>query len=65
MARLIASDATIEDITQRLFFRILHREPTAAQSNKLLEHSKKAERAQYVEDIFWALVNSREFVIVQ
>ena len=65
VARLIASDATIEDITQRLVFRILHREPTAAQSNKLLEHSKKAERAQYVEDIFWALVNSREFVIVQ
>jgi hypothetical protein len=65
VARLIASDATIEDITHRLFYRILHREPTAAESKSLHEHLKKAERAQYVEDIFWALVNTREFVFMQ
>ncbi len=65
VARLIASDATLEDITQRLFFRILHRKPTDEELKSLDQHVKKTERSRYVEDIFWALVNTREFLILK
>ena len=64
VAQLTASDATIEDITRQLFFRILHREPTAAEWELVLGFAKKNERSEFVRDIFWALVNSQHFAWV-
>lgn len=70
VARLVASDAGLEEITRRLYFRILHREPTEEEWNALAKYLRTAsaedrKRAELIEDIFWALVNSREFVLIE
>lgn len=70
VARLVASDADLEEVTRRLYFRILHREPTDEERNELAKYFRKAssegrERAEFIEDVFWALVNSREFVLIE
>lgn len=64
IARLIKSDQSIKELTERLFFRVLNRKATAEEWKSISEHFKKADRKQYVEDLFWALVNTREFVLV-
>lgn len=70
VARLVASDASMEAITRRLYFRILHREPTDEEWSELAKYIRTAsaedrKRAELIEDIFWALVNSREFVLIE
>ena len=65
VGQLIASDASIDEITRRLFFRTRFHGPTEAEWKSIRKHFKTVERAEYVEDLFWALVNTRDFVIVQ
>ena len=70
VAHLVASDATVEEVTRRLYFRILHREPTDEEQTELAKYFREAsakggKRAEFIEDVFWALVNSREFVLIE
>lgn len=62
------SDMTNEDVIERLFFRALTRQPTIAEKNRLLVLMKSsgddpsATRQQVLEDVFWAVLSSREFL---
>jgi hypothetical protein len=63
VVELIKSDLTIDQIVDDLFFSILFRKPTAEELKQLKQHFKEHDRETVVEDVFWALVNSREFII--
>ena len=70
VAHLAASDAPVDEVTRRLYFRILHREPTDEERTELAKYFREAsakggKRAEFIEDVFWALVNSREFVLIE
>ncbi|QDV58063.1 hypothetical protein Mal33_40800 [Rosistilla oblonga] len=60
---LLAGDATPEQALERLYIRCLARKPTDAEKTELLATVAKAPSPKEgLEDIFWALLNSREFV---
>lgn len=61
VARLTASDATIKEITHRLFFYTLFHEPTEAEWNAIHKHFENIEPPEYVEDVFRALANTQDF----
>ncbi len=54
------------DVIDSLYFRCLSRAPTDTEKTKLLEAVETAaddkERANILEDIFWAILNSKEFI---
>ena len=55
------------DIVKRVFVAALCREPTAAESTKMTTLMKEsgvtpAARREAIEDLFWAVLTSREFV---
>ena len=56
------SAAIIED----MYIRCLTRKPTKAETDKLLAivnaKSDKGYQSQVLEDVFWSLLNSREFL---
>jgi hypothetical protein len=50
-------------IVEELYIRSLTRKPTAAEAERLnAEITAAADKRIAIEDIFWALLNSREFV---
>ncbi|MED5418845.1 MAG: cell surface protein, partial [Verrucomicrobiota bacterium] len=55
-------EATIE----ALYFRCLSRAPTDTEKRKLMEALKETKddnaRVEVLEDIFWAILNSKEFI---
>ncbi len=54
-----------EDITSDLYLRTLTRRPTAKEVenfDKLLAEAKPDEQRKILEDLFWALLNSDEFI---
>jgi hypothetical protein len=52
-----------EEILDKLFIRCLSRKPTAEEREKLLEVVKTADKPETGwEDVFWAVLNSREFI---
>ncbi|MDA1018374.1 MAG: DUF1553 domain-containing protein [Planctomycetota bacterium] len=63
-SRLVKGDASTDEISERMFFRVLHRKPTDKEWQQIRAHAAKTERAAYVEDVFWALLNTKEFLFI-
>ena len=61
--RLLDEGKTTEQVIDELYIRCLSREPTPEEKVELIKSVGTAEKPQAeLEDIFWALLNSREFV---
>jgi hypothetical protein len=59
----LLKDATPQQALDRLYIRCLSRYPTDVERQKLLESIKQAPSPKEgLEDVFWAVLNSREFV---
>ena len=63
---LLAQDRKPAEIIESLYLRTLTRKPTEVELEKLLaavsEGEKPQDRQLILEDIFWALLNSKEFI---
>ena len=65
IARLIAGNTTNEEILDDAFLSALSRPPTATEktrSLKLIAEAGEAERRAAIEDLYWGLLSSREFL---
>jgi len=63
IARHLAAGQTPEQIIERLFIRALTRRPTPDETRQLMEIVSQAENPDVgLQDVFWAVLNSREFV---
>ena len=63
VARLLEAGTSPEDVIKKLYVRTLCREPDPQALDKLLKRVAEEENpAQTLEDLFWALLNSREFL---
>jgi len=61
--RMLAEGRTPEQVIESLYIRCLTRAPTPEETQKLLAITAEAENPQVgLEDVFWAVLNSREFV---
>jgi len=61
--RLVAEKKPPEQILEQLYIRCLCRRPTAEESQRLLAVAAEAPSVeQGLEDVFWAILNSREFL---
>ena len=60
---LLKDDAPMKDALDRLYVRCLSRYPTEMERKELLAAVEQAPSpAVGLEDVFWAVLNSREFV---
>jgi hypothetical protein len=62
---LLKQKRTPAQVIEELYLRCLSREPTpveAANLARAVEQAKPADRANVLNDIFWALLNSHEFI---
>jgi hypothetical protein len=63
MKKLLAENKQPADVIDHLYVRCLSRRPTTEESQGLLEIVKSAPNMQQgLEDVFWAVLNSREFL---
>ena len=65
MGRQLEAEKTPAQIVENLYIRCLTRKPTEKEMKVLLDivqAEPKENRQQILEDVFWALLNSREFV---
>jgi hypothetical protein len=63
VGRLLAAGQTPEQIMETIFIRALTRKPTAQETQQLMEMVKQAANPEVgLQDVFWAVLNSREFV---
>ncbi len=54
---------TAEQVIERIYLRCVTRTPSKAEMDKLMKSVNEAEnKVNALEDIFWAVLNSREFV---
>jgi len=57
---------TPEEIIRHLYLRTVNREPVADELTKLLaaveEGKDPTQKQQILSDVFWALLNSKEFI---
>jgi hypothetical protein len=61
--RLLADGKTPAQVVEDLYIRCLCRQPTAKESENLASIlAAEADQKRALEDIFWALLNSREFL---
>ena len=63
-AKLAASDASNKSIVEEAFLLAYCRLPTADETQRALATFPEGERRQAVEDLFWALLNTPEFLFV-
>ena len=63
---MLEQKKTPEEIIRDLYLRTVNREPLPEELSKLLaaveEGKKPAEKQQILNDVFWALLNSKEFI---
>jgi len=63
---MLGQNKTPEEIIRHLYLRTVNREPTADELGKLLpvvaEGKDPNEKQQILNDVFWALLNSKEFI---
>ena len=52
----------VEAQVESLFLRVLGRPPAKAEARALRRFSKGADRVQFLQDLWWALLNSSEFL---
>ncbi len=63
IGRRLNENKTPGQIIEELFVRCLSRRPTTAESSKLVALvDAEKDRKQALEDVFWSLLNSREFM---
>jgi hypothetical protein len=63
MKKLLAEKKQPAEVIDQLYVRCLTRQPTAEERENLLEIVKSAPNVQQgLEDVFWAVLNSREFL---
>jgi hypothetical protein len=66
IAKMLAAKKSPEEVVTELYLRTLTRRPTAKEVekfDKILEEAKRPdERRKLLEDVFWALLNSDEFI---
>jgi hypothetical protein len=65
VARLLAGDPKTDELLTRAWMLCLSREPTPeerAAFNAMLAEAEPSGKRQAVEDVFWALLTSREFL---
>ncbi len=63
VARRLNEKKTPEQIIEELYIRCLSRKPTADEMKKLMELvAANPNKQQALEDVFWALLNTREFM---
>jgi hypothetical protein len=65
ISRLLAEDTPNEKIVETAYLSALSRLPTAAEKGKILERLSEAdvsERRAAVEDTYWAILSSKEFL---
>jgi hypothetical protein len=61
--QLLDEGKTPEAVTSELYLRCLSRPPTDEESKAIGEQlAGNADRQAALEDVFWALLNSREFI---
>jgi hypothetical protein len=61
--QMLAEEASAEEIVEEFYIRCLSRRPTEKEQQELAEILAEQPRMeQGLEDIFWALLNSREFI---
>lgn len=64
VARLAASDMTNEEIIDEAYLLMFSRRPTAEESKKAAAILPSKDRRLAVEDLFWALLNTPEFLFI-
>jgi hypothetical protein len=63
MKKLLADRKQPNEVIDKLYVRCLSRQPTMEEREGLLEIVKSAPNVQQgLEDVFWAVLNSREFL---
>lgn len=63
IAEMLSENRPVPDIIDSLYIRALTRRPTPEERDELVAMvESEADRQQALEDVFWALLNSREFV---
>lgn len=63
-AKLLASGKSDTEIVAELYWTALSRPPSAKESQKTVAHLERAkEKRQALEDLTWALLNAKEFVL--
>ena len=61
--RLLLEKKMPEEIIDQLYLRCLARPPTADEKTKLLAYAKEpAQNEQVLNDVFWSLLNAKEFI---
>jgi hypothetical protein len=63
--KMVSSKKTPAEILQSIYVRCLGRQPTEQESEVLLAKVGKDNVADDLEDIFWAVLNSREFLFLK
>jgi len=64
VASLAASDMTNAEIIEEAYLLIFSRPPTTEERKKAAESLPQKERRLAVEDLFWALLNTPEFLFI-
>jgi hypothetical protein len=60
---MLKAEKTPQQIIENLYVRTLSRKPTNQEMQKLLAAVNEAkDKRQALEDVFWSLMNSKEFL---
>ena len=64
-AKLAQSELSDEEITEEVYLRVYCRLPTIEEKQTAVDHfANKKNRREAVEDLFWALLNTPEFLFI-